>query len=89
MSNMDMIIQLQPVQLPICANSPSLLTEYCGRVLTEVGMKPVIPEGGYFMMADWSDLADRIDLSSETDPQRDYRSEPGYIMTDKSKGFEK
>jgi len=47
--------------------------DFLARVLTEVGMKPVIPEGGYFMMADWSDLADRIDLSSETDPQRDYR----------------
>jgi len=42
-------------------------------MLDEVGMVPVVPEGGYFIMADWSNLASRIDLSSETDPQRDYR----------------
>ena len=42
-------------------------------MLENVGMKPVIPEGGYFIMADWSSLAHKIDLSSESDPQRDYR----------------
>jgi len=47
--------------------------DYLAEVLTDVGMKPVIPEGGYFMMADWSSLADKIDLSSEVDEQRDYR----------------
>jgi len=47
--------------------------DYLAQVLTDVGMKPVIPEGGYFMMADWSELADKIDLSSETDTARDYR----------------
>ena len=47
--------------------------DYLAKVLTDVGMKPVIPEGGYFMMADWSELADKIDLSSETDTARDYR----------------
>lgn len=47
--------------------------DFLAKVLTEVGMKPVIPEGGYFMMADWSALADKIDLSSETDSARDYR----------------
>ena len=47
--------------------------DFLAEVLTDVGMKPVIPEGGYFMMADWSSLSDRIDLSSEVDEQRDYR----------------
>jgi len=47
--------------------------DFLARVLTEVGMKPVIPEGGYFIMANWKDLADRVDLSSEHDLQRDYR----------------
>ena len=42
-------------------------------MLEEVGMKPVVPEGGYFIMADWSSLAPKIDLSSESDAQRDYR----------------
>ena len=47
--------------------------DFIARVLTDVGMKPVIPEGGYFIMANWKDLADKIDLSSETDACRDYR----------------
>jgi len=47
--------------------------DFCVEMLEEVGMHPVVPEGGYFIMADWSSLTDRIDLSSETDPQRDYR----------------
>ena len=47
--------------------------DYLANVLRDVGMKPVVPEGGYFMMADWSELADKIDLSSETDPARDYK----------------
>ena len=49
--------------------------DFIGRVLRDVGMKPVIPEGGYFMMANWKDLAHKIDLSSESDEQRDYRSQ--------------
>lgn len=47
--------------------------DYVVGMLEEVGMSPVVPEGGYFIMADWSALADRVDLSSETDVQRDYR----------------
>lgn len=47
--------------------------DYIAQILTEVGMHPVVPEGGYFIMADWSALADKIDLSSESDEQRDYR----------------
>ena len=47
--------------------------DFLAEVLNDVGMNPVIPEGGYFMMADWSSLADKIDLSSEVDTQRDYR----------------
>ena len=47
--------------------------DFCVEMLEEVGMHPVVPEGGYFIMADWSSLTDRIDLSSESDPQRDYR----------------
>merc|ERR1712179_623757 len=47
--------------------------DYIAGVLKEVGMKPVIPEGGYFIMADWSSFAGKIDLSSETDPAKDYR----------------
>lgn len=43
------------------------------KTLTDVGMEPVVPQGGYFIMANWSKLAPKIDLSSESDEQRDYR----------------
>jgi kynurenine--oxoglutarate transaminase/cysteine-S-conjugate beta-lyase/glutamine--phenylpyruvate transaminase len=56
-----------------------LKRDFLAQVLTEVGMVPVIPEGGYFILADWSPLADKIDLSSETDSQADYRwGRPGH-----------
>merc|ERR1719225_653269 len=42
-------------------------------ILHEAGLVPVIPEGGYFIMADWSPYKDKIDLSSETDSQNDFR----------------
>jgi len=42
-------------------------------ILHEAGLVPVIPEGGYFIMADWSPYKDKIDLSSENDAQVDFR----------------
>ncbi|KAI1290063.1 Kynurenine--oxoglutarate transaminase 3 [Halotydeus destructor] len=41
--------------------------------LAGVGMKPTVPDGGYFMIADFSELANHVDFSSETDATRDYR----------------
>ncbi|XP_042909456.1 kynurenine aminotransferase isoform X2 [Parasteatoda tepidariorum] len=40
--------------------------------LSEVGMSPTIPEGGYFMIADFSTLGDKVDLSNETGT-KDYK----------------
>ncbi|CAB4054956.1 CCBL [Lepeophtheirus salmonis] len=36
--------------------------DYIARVLKDIGMNPVIPEGGYFILADWSSFADKVDL---------------------------
>ena len=36
-------------------------------------MTPVVPEGGYFIMADWSAYKSKVDLSTETDDQLDFR----------------
>jgi len=47
--------------------------DYIAKILKDAGMDPVIPEGGYFIMANWSKLADKIDLSSEADPQKDFK----------------
>ncbi|CAG2116186.1 unnamed protein product, partial [Medioppia subpectinata] len=40
--------------------------------LASVSMNPTVPEGGYFMIADFSQLADKLDLSSETGT-KDYK----------------
>ncbi|XP_063912880.1 kynurenine aminotransferase-like [Zophobas morio] len=47
--------------------------DFMVKVLSEVGMKPTVPEGGYFMVADWTPLESQIDLSSEKDKWKDYR----------------
>ncbi|ENN81018.1 hypothetical protein YQE_02572, partial [Dendroctonus ponderosae] len=36
-------------------------------------IQPIVPEGGYFMMADWTPLEANVDLSSESDQYKDYR----------------
>jgi len=41
--------------------------DFMAKFLSEAGMRPTIPEGGYFMLADWSPLTDKVDLSSEPD----------------------
>lgn len=41
--------------------------------LRAAGMQPTVPEGGFFVVADWSAVAGRADLSGETDARRDYR----------------
>ncbi|XP_072387887.1 kynurenine aminotransferase-like isoform X1 [Diabrotica undecimpunctata] len=48
--------------------------DYMAKFLCDAGMKPVIPEGGYFMLADWTPLESKIDMNSESDPGRDYRA---------------
>ncbi|XP_055530039.1 kynurenine aminotransferase [Wyeomyia smithii] len=47
--------------------------DYMAQFLAEVGMNPTLPQGGYFMVADWSSLAPKLDLSSESDTRKDYR----------------
>ncbi len=47
--------------------------DFMAKFLKHVGMNVTIPQGGYFFMADWSPLADKCDLTTETDTQRDYR----------------
>lgn len=42
------------------------------RFLSQVDMSPTIPEGGYFMVADFAKLADKVDLSTEVG-SKDYR----------------
>merc|ERR1719273_397115 len=47
--------------------------DFIAKILKDAGMDPVIPEGGYFIMANWSQLADKVDLSSESDAQKDFK----------------
>jgi len=43
------------------------------RAIKDCGMIPIIPEGGYFMMVNWTPLKSKTDLSQETDACQDYR----------------
>ncbi|CAH1175648.1 unnamed protein product [Phaedon cochleariae] len=47
--------------------------EFITKFLVDVGMRPIIPEGGYFIIADWTPLESRADLDSEKDEYKDYR----------------
>lgn len=47
--------------------------DYMGKFLSDVGMSPTIPEGGYFMIADWTALEKKTKLEEETDENKDYR----------------
>ncbi|XP_026763993.1 kynurenine aminotransferase isoform X2 [Galleria mellonella] len=47
--------------------------DYLVKVLKESGFKPTVPDGGYFIIADWTDLEKKIDLVSEKDKYKDYR----------------
>ncbi|XP_058796873.1 kynurenine aminotransferase [Phymastichus coffea] len=47
--------------------------DYMVKFLTEVGMSPTLPEGGYFMVANWTALADKVNLDEETDIYKDYK----------------
>lgn len=47
--------------------------DFMFQFLKEAGMKPTLPEGGYFMMADWTALEPKVDLASEPDKYRDYK----------------
>ncbi|GLV43831.1 Kynurenine aminotransferase [Carabus blaptoides fortunei] len=46
--------------------------DFTAKFLTEAGMKPIIPDGGYFIFADWSSLSEKVNLETETGKYRDY-----------------
>ena len=37
--------------------------DFMVNLLREVGMKPAVPQGGYFILADWSNLGEKRSLS--------------------------
>jgi kynurenine--oxoglutarate transaminase/cysteine-S-conjugate beta-lyase/glutamine--phenylpyruvate transaminase len=43
------------------------------KFLADVGMFPTIPEGGYFMVANWTALEKKVKLEEETDTYKDYK----------------
>lgn len=47
--------------------------DFMAKFLSDAGMRPTIPEGGYFMVADWTPLAAKLNLESEPDKYRDYK----------------
>uniref|UniRef100_A0A2A4JUM7 Aminotransferase class I/classII large domain-containing protein n=1 Tax=Heliothis virescens TaxID=7102 RepID=A0A2A4JUM7_HELVI len=47
--------------------------DFMVKMLRDNGFNPTVPEGGYFVIADWTNLEDKIDLSSEPDKYKDYK----------------
>ncbi|XP_063973972.1 kynurenine aminotransferase isoform X2 [Diachasmimorpha longicaudata] len=47
--------------------------DYMAKFLSDVGMSPTVPEGGYFMIANWKSLEDYVGLDQEQDKYKDYR----------------
>jgi len=43
------------------------------RVLEEAGLAPIVPEGGYFIMADVSKLSSRVDVGGDLTENKDFR----------------
>lgn len=43
------------------------------KTLADFGMTVTVPEGGYYVIANWTSVADKIDLSDETDDKMDVR----------------
>ncbi|XP_067644715.1 kynurenine aminotransferase isoform X2 [Eurosta solidaginis] len=71
-------LELKRLDAPECyfTSLPKALIvkrDFMAKFLADAGLKPTIPEGGYFMLADWSALGSKIDLSSEKDEYCDYR----------------
>ncbi|XP_050528592.1 kynurenine aminotransferase isoform X2 [Daktulosphaira vitifoliae] len=46
---------------------------FTAQILANNGFKPVIPDGGYFMIADWTNYEKKIDISSEIDKYKDFK----------------
>lgn len=47
--------------------------DFMVEALRKNGFNPTIPESGYFIIAEWSQLANKIDLSGEKDKYKDYQ----------------
>lgn len=47
--------------------------DFMVKFLQEAEMVPTVPQGGYFIVADWSRLKDKVDLSQEKYKYRDYK----------------
>lgn len=46
---------------------------YIVKMLRENGFNPTVPDGGFFVVADWTKLEKKIDLSTENDKYKDYK----------------
>jgi len=54
------------------------------KLLREVGFKPTIPEGGYFMMADTSDIGKNYNLMEDKFSAPSFFCISGQVLTEMS-----
>lgn len=43
------------------------------KILSEAGLNPIVPEGGYFIMADVRDIASKVDIGGDPNERKDFR----------------
>lgn len=43
------------------------------KILTDAGLNPIIPEGGYFILADVRDIASKVDVGGDINERKDFR----------------
>lgn len=43
------------------------------RILTEAGLNPIVPEGGYFILADTRSITSKIDIGGDPNERKDFR----------------
>lgn len=43
------------------------------RILTEAGLNPIVPEGGYFIIADTRSISSKIDIGGDPNERKDFR----------------
>ncbi|GBP79957.1 Kynurenine--oxoglutarate transaminase 3 [Eumeta japonica] len=47
--------------------------DYLVKILKENGFNPTLPEGGYFIIADWKKLENKINLNDQPEKYKDFR----------------
>ncbi|XP_042243502.1 kynurenine aminotransferase-like isoform X1 [Homarus americanus] len=62
----DCYFQSLPAELEVKRNN-------IVKILTEAGLNPIVPEGGYFILADVRNITSKIDIGGDSNERKDFR----------------